>query len=272
MSDAKSPPDGKPESFVLSEAPIKVFTYDQPDAVEIDAAGVILPVAHLNGLTVIIPRWSNPSPDGERNDLYIYLDDTEVSHTWYDSPLNQPEFRIVIEPRFFANDGVVELWYLTVTSGNDAFSEKRPLIVRRTPVAELAEPSFPDATLGGYLNCSSTPKLWESLRVSVPVPTLIKWQVGDELRLCWRGFTTLNGTGPALVSTEFLRKLTKEDVAKDYVFSITEYELYIKPMEKNASALASYSIYHNGVLVGTSKVGLVKIDRIISGEVISCGP
>ena len=272
MSDAKSTTDGKPESSLLSEAPIKVFDYTPPNAVEVDAAGVILPVAHLNGLTVIVPRWPNPSPDGQRNDLYIYLDDTEVSYTWYDSPLNQPEFRIVIEPRFFANDGVIQLWYQTITSGNDAFSEKRPLTVRRE-VPELVGPLFPDATLHGYLNCDSTPKLWEKLRVSVPVPTKIKWQVNDELLLSWQGFATLNGSGDALVSTEFLRVLTAEDVAQGYVFSITEYELYIKPMVKNASAVAIYSIRRNGVLIGRSnkKDGLVKIDRTIPGEE-SCGP
>lgn len=270
MSDNKVPPDGNPEGSLFSEAPIKVFDYAPPDAVEVDAAGVILPIAHQNGLTVIVPKWSVPSPDGQRNDLYIYLDDVEVSYTWYLSPLTELEFRIVIDPRFFASDGVVKLSYKTITNGNEAFSADRPLIISQTPVAILVEPIFPDATLWGYLNCDSTPKLWESLRVEVPVPTGIQWQVDDELRLSWRGFASKNGSGVALLSTEFIKVLS--DINQSYVFSITEYERFIKPMEKNASALASYSVYRNGVLLGKSKDGLVKIDRVIPGENRSCGP
>jgi hypothetical protein len=272
MSETRVTSVGKTGNFTPSTNFAGVFDYDSPEAIEVDADGVILPIAYKNGLTVVIPLWPNPAPEGKTDELYIYLDEDEVFYGSYTGPITQPEFRNIIDPKFLLNDGVVLLTYQTLRDGNPAYSKPRTLVVRRTPPVMLSEPSFPSATLWGYLNCSSSPKLWEALLVAVPVPTAVLWQENDELRLGWQGFSSLNGTGPALVSTEFTRVLTAKDVQIGYVFSITDYQRYVKPMERNASALAIYSIYRAGVLIGRSSVGLVKIDRTIPGEVTSCGP
>ena len=272
MSNAIFPSYEKRAASSLSDEPIKLFSYNPPNAVEVDGNGVILPIAHQNGLTIIIPVWGFPSPDGQMNELYVYLDDVEVFHESYPSPLTQLEYRPVIDPKFFAIDGVLLLSYKTITSGNPAYSGDQPLTVRRTPVVELPEPKFLGATLWGYWNCQTVPKLWEEVCVAIPVPGLIQWQVNDELRLGWAGFDSLNGSGKLLVLAEFVRLLTPEDVKSGYTFSITDYKNHVEPMERNASALAVYSIYRNGVRIALSNPGLVRIDRARPGQSISCGP
>ncbi|PKA73211.1 hypothetical protein ATI02_6333 [Pseudomonas baetica] len=251
---------------------IGVFDYDSPIVIEVDANGVILPVAHQNGLTVIVPRWPFPAPVGSANLLNIYLNEDEVFQQNYPSPLTEPDYRPIIAPEFFAVDGTYRLHYETITDGNIAYSGDRVLSVRRTPPVVLIKPVFPSANLWGYLNCKSTPKLWEVVIVRIPVPKLVDWIENDELRLEWAGYASLNGSGPALFIHELKKVLTPQEVVAGYDFWIDDYVQYVKPLEKNASALAIYSIYRNGVLIAKSSPGLVKVDRLEPGEEYSCGP
>ena len=272
MSENKSPADGKTVGSLASADPISTLDYAPPGAVEVDANWVILEIAHQNGLTAIVPRWDAPSPDGKPNDLYVYLNDREVFHDTYLSPLTQPEFRPVIDPKYFSTDGAYRLTYETVTNGNRAYSDPRDLTVRRLPVVLLPEPGFPAATLWGYLNCSTQPPIWVVVIVRIPLPKKITWRVDDELHLLWSGYKTLNGSGTPLFSHTVIRKLTAQNVVGDYRFRITNFKKFIAPLEKNASVLAVYSIYRKGVLIAKSAPGLVKIDRAIPGESYYCGP
>ncbi|TMU70950.1 hypothetical protein FGA82_27515 [Pseudomonas fluorescens] len=252
--------------------PIGVFDYDPPVVIEVDASGVILPIAHQNGLTVIVPRWPFPAPVGSPNFLYIYLDEKEVFQQNYPSPLTEPDYRPIIAPEFFAVDGTYRLHYETITDGNPAYSGDKFLIVRRKPPVVLDEPVFPSANIWGYLNCTSTPLLWERVIVRIPVPTSIEWREDDEVRLGWVGYASLNGSGPALFTHELKKTLIRQEVVTGFDFWIVDYEQYVKPLEKNASALAVYSIFRNGVPIAASSPGLVKIDRKIPGEDYACGP
>ncbi|WP_218233213.1 hypothetical protein [Pseudomonas sp. Irchel s3a12] len=252
--------------------PIGVFDYDPPVVIEVDANGVILPIAHQNGLTVIVPRWPFPAPVGSSNFLYIYLEGDEVFNQNYPSPLTEPDYRPVIAPRFFAADGTYRLHYETITEGNPAYSGDTILVVRRTPPVLLVEPEFPSRSLQGYLNCGSTPRLWEKVIVRIPVPTLVDWFENDELRLEWTGYASLNASGPVLFTHELKKVLTAQEVVEGYDFLITDYVQYVKPLEKNSSALAVYSIYRNGVPFAKSSPGLIKVDRIIPGTNRSCEP
>jgi len=53
-------------------------------------------------------------------------------------------------------------------------------------------------------------------------------------------------------------------VIGDYEFRITDFKNFIEPLEKDASVLAAYSIYHKGSLIAKSAPGLVKIDRTMA--------
>ncbi|MHB2248081.1 hypothetical protein [Pseudomonas fitomaticsae] len=271
MSKKKSPGDGKTVVSLVSADPISTLDYAPPGVVEVDANWVILDIAHQNGLTVIVPRWDSPSPDGLPNELYLYLNGTEVFHATYISPLTQPEFRPVIDPKYFSIDGAYRLTYETVTTGNHAYSDPRDLTVRRLPVVLLPEPLFTAANLWGYLNCLTIPPIWELVIVRIPLPTKISWEVDDELHLLWTGYKTLNGSGTALFSHTVIRKLTAQDVIGDYEFRITDFKNFIEPLEDGASVLAVYSIYHKGSLIAKSVPGLVKVDRVIPGESYFCG-
>lgn len=251
--------------------PIGVFDYDPPVVIEVDANGAILPIAHQNGLTVIVPRWPFPAPVGSPNHLYVYLNDVEAFHQVYPSPLTEPDYRPVIAPEFFAADGKYRLHYVTITEGNPAYSGDRNLIVRRTPPVVLVEPVFPSINLHGYLHCTSVPLLWVKVVVRIPVPKLVDWFENDELRLEWTGYASLNGSGPALFTHELKKVLTRKEVLEGYDFSIVDFVNYVKPLKKNASALAVYSIYRNGVPIAKSSPGLVKVDRTIPGENYYCG-
>ncbi|MFJ4246818.1 hypothetical protein [Pseudomonas sp. NPDC089741] len=272
MSEKKPPGDGKTVVSPAPADPISTLDYAPPGVVEVDANWVILDVAHQNGLTVIVPRWDSPSPDGLPNELYLYLNGTEVFHDTYISPLTQLEFRPIIDPKYFSIDGTYRLTYETVTTGNHAYSDPRDLTVRRLPVVLLPEPVYPAATLWGYLNCFTQPPIWVVVIVRVPLPTKTTWQVDDELHLFWAGYETLNGSGTALFSHTVIKTLTAQDVIGDYEFRITDFKNFIEPLEKDASVRAVYSIYRKGVLVAESSAGLVKIDRAIPGESHFCGP
>jgi hypothetical protein len=272
MSEKKPSGEQKAAGNSVSADPISTLDYAPPDVVEVDANWVVLDIAHQKGLTVIVPRWGAPSPDGMPNDLYVYLNDGEVFHDSYLSPLTQPEFRPVIAPRFFAADGTYRLTYETVTNGNLAYSGFRELIVRRLPVILLPEPSFPTANLWGYLNCLTEPPMWVVVIVLIPLPIKIHWREGDELHLSWSGYKSLNGSGMSLFSHTVVETLMAQDVDDDYEFRITDFKKFIEPLEKNASVLAAYSIFRKGVLIAKSSPGLVKIDRAIPGESYYCGP
>ncbi|MDN3219532.1 hypothetical protein [Pseudomonas nunensis] len=265
MPKAKIPKkDQSPQSGVTSVKKAGVLAYAAPEAVEVDADGQLLPIAFRNGLTVIIPLWPNPARDDTQVDeLNIYLDDLLVSTQRYRGPLTQPEFRIVIEPRYLTGDGTVQLWYETLTDGNIAFSLEKTLILR---LPELLQPGFPSASVHGYINCTTQPRMWDSLPVKVPVPTKITWRVGDECRLLWVGYATLNGSGPVQVTGSFSHELISDDVGKGIEFDIKPFRLYIEPLTSNASAMASYKIYRSNIPIAGSKLGLVKIDRKIPGE------
>jgi len=264
MSSTKKPTTDKSTPVSASSGTSGgVLSYDAPDVVEVDADGVLLPIAIRNGLTVVIPLWPNHARDNTRTDeLRIYLDDVLVFSQGYPGPITQPEFRILIEPRFLTGDSV-ELSYETITEGNLAFSLKKPLIIR---LLQLSEPTFTSASLFGYLNCKSEPRIWDAVPVKIPVPTRVTWRAGDECRVTWQGYASLNLSGPIIVDGTFSRILTAGEVSQGMEFNITPFNRYIEPLEENASASATYRLYRSGVVIAGSAVAHVKVDRKESGK------
>lgn len=250
----------------------------------VGADNVLPPEASTVGAKLFIPEWEAPSQTPGKSDLlevWVVPPGSPIEIRFYSSffpvPVVFPDF-VLLPAQYLQAEGDVRLRY-RVTAGDDEnedTSSPQVFIVKRPTPVNLAEPEFPSATLWGYLNCSSQPKLWESVLVHVPAQPG-RFAKDDECILNWEGFTSLNGLGPIGGTALRLTKLLTQEEATstqgfDFVLGSDKYEQYIKPMERNASALASYTLYRNSGPLGKSPPGLVKIDRIIPGEVLPCGP
>jgi hypothetical protein len=250
----------------------------------VGTGGVLPPEASVVGARLLIPMWANPSIEFGKSDLLEIwvlqpgdLDEVQFYSTAFPVPVQPPPV-ITLPAQYLQRDGEIRLRY-RVTAGdsdNPDTSIPQVFIVNRSPPVNLEEPTFPSATLWGYLNCDSQPKLWERVVVHVPAQPG-RFEMGDNCALDWEGFNSLNGTAPiADTALRLTKSLTQEEASSaqgfDFVLGSDKYEKYIKPMERNASATASYTLYRNGVGLGKSALGLVKIDRIVPGQSVPCGP
>ncbi|MFJ5254146.1 hypothetical protein ACIP8I_02960 [Pseudomonas sp. NPDC088414] len=263
--------------------PDNILVYDAPQVrgiPESDPAGNIPPDLLQNGIEVIIPVWPQQSPPGEQDTLIVRLTRSGVveftSTTFYTTPITALEIIIPIGPEFLINDGVVELSYETQNFvGNPAYSDPRTLTINHTPVpVNLPAPDFPAANIWGYLNCSSNPPVWHGIEVKVP-PLPAFCQIGDVCAVEWSGYSTLNGSGTVIPGTyKRIDKtlLSAQEIAVGFSITVEPFVPHIEPMKKDASGKAGYSIYRGFRLIGSSNSGVVKIDRIIPGENLPCGP
>jgi hypothetical protein len=244
---------------------------------------VFPPDASIQGAKLLIPEWEAPSLEpGESDLLEVWVVapgspiEVLIYSNYFPVPVVFPEF-VLLDAQYLQQEGDVVLKY-RVTIGNENTDTSSPQtfhVMRPTPV-NLAEPGFPSATLWGYLNCSSQPKLWERVLVHVPAQPG-RFAKDDECALSWEGYASLNGIGPiAGTAVRVTKFLTQEEASSDQGFDLVlgsdKYEQHIKPMERNASALASYTLYRNGRALGKSPPALVRIDRIVPGEALPCGP
>ncbi|MDR6924125.1 hypothetical protein [Pseudomonas sp. BE134] len=257
-----------------------VHDYDAPEVVGVDVndpEGQVPIELITKGLEVIVKRWENFPDKPPRKDRLRVAWEFAGTKTWVFDELIYPvppeRMFIKIDPGLLTEDGVAyvsyEVWLEDI---NVIHSAKRKLTIDSAPV-DLLEPEFPSAD-GGYLNCSTdNPPLWEGVRVKVPPdPDFAR---GDVLIVHWDGYKSLNGSGPPIANTyKKIRKtiVTQEELDKGVEVLIEPFVPHIEPMIDNASALARYSLERNGQIKRRSKVGLVRIDRIIPGEWDVCGP
>lgn len=263
----------------------KPLIYDPPKIIgvpdaDVDPEGPIPPPLLLTGIEVVVPLWPVPAKDpGESDTLTVCFNQTgqlpvRITNTYKPEDM-RPEFIIRIGPEHLGNNGMGELWYELVNSaGNPSDSYKRRLTIDHTPVpVDLKEAEFPHANLWGYLNCATNPPLWEGVKVDIPA--LQEFKVGDRCEVLWQGYSTLNGSGPEISSARksvIRPSLSEQDIREGYSLVIEPYETHVKPMVNNDSATVIYCVFRGTKLVGSSKIALVKIDRIISGDDLPCGP
>ncbi|WP_454868302.1 hypothetical protein [Pseudomonas farris] len=263
--------------------PNKPLTFDAPKVIGVaddDSEGHIPLELLLTGIDVVVPLWPEPAKDpGERDVLKVRFEQfgqlpVNIEKTYLPADM-KPEFIIHIAPEYLQNNGVGELWYeLRDSADNPSFSFRRKLTINHTPVpSDLEEANFPHVNDEGYLNCSTKPPLWEG--VTVKIPALLGFNVGDRCEVLWRGYSSLNGSGPELVEarkTVIRPALSDSDIQNGYFVVIEPYAIHIKPMVDKDSATVEYRVYRGMRLVGISKIALVKIDRVIPGEILPCGP
>jgi hypothetical protein len=249
----------------------------------VGADGVLPPAASTDGARLLIPMWPDPSVNIGNSDLLeIWVTESGAStETLFYSnpfpvPVTIPNF-FLLPAQYLQRNGNIVLRYRVTQgdSGNEDTSLPQPFIVRRPVPVNLEEPTFPNTTLWGFLNCDSSPKLWEAVHIKVPAQSG-RFSLGDECVLDWEGFDSPNGgrweKGIPGTALQVSKKLTQTDVDEGPLFVLgnDKYEQYIKPMEF-ASALARYTLFRNGIALGESAVGLLKIDRRRSGQPL-CGP
>ena len=263
--------------------PSETLIYNPPKVIGVaddDPEGYIPLDLLQKGIDVIVPIWSYQSPDGRQDTLIVQMKRNGIEEfLWRQSfvtPISDLEFIIPIGPQYLITDGVVEVSYETRNYlGNPSRSLPRKLTIDHTPIpVDLTEVDFPAADDWGYLNCQSDPPIWTGVEVEVPpLPSFCK--VGDECRVEWIGFLSLNGSGPSIGSThKKINKILLNDLELKNGFSVTvePFIPHLEPMKNNASAIAIYSIYRGAKLLGVSKKGVVKIDRTIPGDTVPCGP
>ena len=250
----------------------------------VGADGVLPPTASTDGARLLIPLWKDPSVKPGKSDLleiWVTEPDATTEELFYSNPFPVPVAVgypgvFLLPARFLQRDGTIVLRYRNTLgdNGNEDTSLPQTFIVRRPVPINLAEPTFPHATLWGYLNCNSTPKLWEEVWVDVEAQPG-RFLANDVCVLEWEGFESLNGVRPIpFTALEVKKTLTQGEADNGPLFILgsDKYERYIKPMERSSSALARYTLYRNGIALGRSPIGLVKIDRVIPGSNLSCGP
>ncbi|MDU9023265.1 hypothetical protein LOY64_18655 [Pseudomonas corrugata] len=226
----------------------------------------------FNGTTGRVPRpLGFPTQPGEDIKLTVYWEQpnkTEIFQRTYTSADSQPEFPFPITPQQMSVDGQAIIYYEWLADNPDN-SPRRTLIIDHTLVPTLEEPDFPDRNLYGYLNCSSSPPIWEKIRVQIGPESV--FEELDECVLEWQGFGTLNGAPPALTPLyEFRKILTRDEALNGFIMEIP-FDPYVKPMMNNDSGRAQYTIIRNNVPIAKSKAEVVKIDRIIPGQDEPCG-
>lgn len=262
--------------------PVEVLEYDPPTVVGVDENDPdgYIPLELLQaGIEVRIPVWPFPSPPGEIDTLIVEMTRNGVveftSTTFHRNPITETEFFISIGPQYLIVDGVVEVTYTTKNFvGNPHPSYPRKLTIDHTPVPlNLAAVNFPAATLHGYLNCNTRPPIWEGVEIKVPpLPSFCR--PGDTCAVEWVGYQSLNGSGPPINTTykRINKLLTALEISNGFSVTIEPFRPHLEPMERNASAVANYTLYRGVRRIGASLKSVVKIDRIIPGESQPCGP
>lgn len=268
-------PSNPEQPFAASTSNAGVLV-DLPGVVGVeptDLTGTLPADAKTNGIKVIVPRW--PSfPTGtliHRVDVHIVGIVPPVAMRNYGAADDAPEFFIPVAPELLPNSPSFEVFY-NVRTPNPTTSPSRYLTF--PPPVVLKEPTFPDATIFGYIKCSkNNPNdpdalfVWEGIRISIPFDD--RFQPFDVIKLNWRGWASLNGSGSPLTPlTMFSAPVTEEDVRDKsrVVIVIEPFIPHIEPMKNNHSALAAYTLVRNGVPTFSSHTGLVKIDRVIPGQ------
>ncbi|WP_162556214.1 hypothetical protein [Pseudomonas sp. 31-12] len=222
----------------------------------------------LNGTRIIIPYWPDPEPLDE---LWIELDQGGTVtrlYTEFYSPPQPPYLYFNLTPAHLATDGVALLSYLVwkASGGIADPSPERKLTIDHTPILVLNEPTFPHATIWGYLNNETVPPLTCGATVLIPTANSPAAD-GDKAKLYWQGYSSLNGSGPPVRGTYGDWEITLEPkhINGHWLF-VVPFDPNVKPLIDNDSAIAHWQLFKGGRLVGESKKGLVKIDRVTPGE------
>lgn len=235
-----------------------------------DEANVLKPIDAGLDAVATLQLFDDPHP-GETLNLYWGRQSTRVAtYTVQPGDVSGMPVSLAVPWRFIEqepNDRALPVWYDTGNGVNQQWSGVTTVDVAVEVIRDLDPPVFPNATIYGYLNCCSTPRLWDGVNVRVEGDP--RFEVGDTLELTWQGHDNLNGNSPIPGVLATFRK-TVAAAGADVDFLILPYDTLIAPMIDNASATAWYRLLKGNGAVGVSDIDFVKITRKMpSGELCS---
>lgn len=132
-----------------------------------------------------------------------------------------------------------------------------------TPTITLPAPRVQHTLTNGYLNCSSVPSVMAGVSWLIsPVNTI---QVGDEVRYIWQGYNENNWATPNL-NVVFQRSLVwaQQHVTAGAIVVVDSFDTTLFPLRRFTSATFIYEVWRNGVRVGESLPGRVRVDLTYS--------
>ncbi|WP_347168932.1 hypothetical protein AAHI06_15610 [Pseudomonas salmasensis] len=171
------------------------------------------------------------------------------------------------------NHPEMEVFYTTSNGVNEQHAPQTLVNVHVDPLIELDAPKILHTLLGGgnYLTCASLPAICHGVRWLIPADSRMREH--DQVELFWQGFSSNAWENP-IDDTDFQRResLTAEHLENGVAMVVLPWETKIEPMRVYASATAQYFLYRGGALVGQSKMGRVRIDRVSPGSGKVCQP
>lgn len=163
--------------------------------------------------------------------------------------------------------------YRTDNGVNQQLSPDRTVFVNLAPPVRYTRPSFPQSSQhpNGFINCATNkPSVFEGVQVLVN-PTPARLVDGDVVVMSWRGFLNYPDRNPIPSTAETFSYIWGA-ADTTHVFLVAPYETLIRPLNDFSGGAESYSVFRNGILLGTSATGYVQIDRKYAGSGNYCGP
>ncbi|WP_417695194.1 hypothetical protein [Pseudomonas sp.] len=229
-----------------------------------------VPLDILNsGTRIVIPLWADPGPNDQLWVLWLQNGvETKIVDRPFPTTVVDPFIYEPLTPAQMSLDGEAFVFYRVWKrgGGNSDDSPLRKLTIDHSPLLVLEEPRFPHVTLWGYLNNQTVPPLTDGVTVMLP-PAVGVALPGDRHEVYWTGYRTLNGSGDPVQGTQgtWSKILTVDDINNGYTL-VVPFEVYVRPLIDNDSAIVFSRLYRGARLIAQSKKGLVKIDRVTPGE------
>ncbi|MNM44892.1 hypothetical protein D3C81_558000 [compost metagenome] len=167
------------------------------------------------------------------------------------------------------NNSALPVFYRTDNSVNQQLSSVTSVQVLIEPIQGLQTPSFPHASLQGYLNCCVKPRIWEG--VTIRVAANPAFDPNDLVEVYCQGYEDLGSQIPIEGTLWSQAKVLTAEEALNGFEVVVPYLVHIEPMVNNGSATAYYTLTKVGGGFGSSRREQVYITRTLpSGEI--CGP
>ena len=167
------------------------------------------------------------------------------------------------------NNAALPVSYITDNGVNQQLAPATAVQVVIVPIEGLQAPDFTHADKQGYLNCCTTPRIWEG--VIIRVEGNPAFAAGDTVEVHWQGYDDLGSTEP-IDGTQWseVRVLTGTEAINGFEF-VVPYLVHIEPMVNKGSATAYYTLIKADGGYGSSRRQQVYIDRTLPSNEV-CGP
>lgn len=161
--------------------------------------------------------------------------------------------------------------YQTDNGVNQQLSPDQTVFVSLARPIKYERPSFPQSLQhpNNFINCNTKPPLWLGIEVLVePVPNTLR--AGDRMVMTYRGYRNYPNRNPIESTAQTFSYLWAAGDTS-HSFWVRDYENLIKPLRDFAGAEASYSVFRNGIQLGSSATAYVQVDRKFATGTY-CGP